>query len=362
MNKLISSSFLATIFMVGMIVATPATLKPITAEAEPGSVLKLASTNVPIDIPLFKGYENGNDIYYIVTDVSDGEVAQQITEFSNFPVNTAPALAQTPEDVRGQAYAFKNGVEGDGLLGFQIGVLSAKPGDDTYSPLYQVNFVEWTDDGKASELKSVDEIMSAEEAGDVSIEQTDIIVNKPAVQWNDGSLVVKEDTNITDDSKYGGGQVLEIDTENMVVTFVAHRGWGPTGDTIYYIVTDAVPEMPANMMGVVYAPSDEKLATTPVAVDLFQFKNGINGTGPLGFQPGVSAAGPTDENYSPMWKIFMSEWQNPSDARLLETIADINSAQSDGLINIVPAMEGKHIVNCPFFDQSTVLEHKSSKF
>ena len=44
------------------------------AETEPGSVLKLARTNVPIDIPLLKGYENGNEIYFIAIDVSDEKV------------------------------------------------------------------------------------------------------------------------------------------------------------------------------------------------------------------------------------------------------------------------------------------------
>ena len=58
---------------------------------------------------------------------------------------------------------------------------------------------------------------------------------------------------------------------------VAHRGWGPDGKTVYYIATDATPNMPANMMGVPYVQSDEKLVGTPVVVDLFQFTNGING-------------------------------------------------------------------------------------
>jgi hypothetical protein len=31
-----------------------------------------------------------------------------------------------------------------------------------------------------------------------------------------------------------------------------------------------------------------------------------------------------------------------------------------GLIQIIPVLEGKHIVNCPFFDQSTVLKFPSS--
>jgi hypothetical protein len=30
---------------------------------------------------------------------------------------------------------------------------------------------------------------------------------------------------------------------------------------------------------------------------------------------------------------------------------------AEGLITITPAMEGKHIVNCPFFQPETVFEH-----
>jgi hypothetical protein len=29
------------------------------------------------------------------------------------------------------------------------------------------------------------------------------------------------------------------------------------------------------------------------------------------------------------------------------------------MITITPALDGKHVVNCPFFDQSTVAEHIS---
>jgi hypothetical protein len=50
------------------------------------------------------------------------------------------------------------------------------------------------------------------------------------------------------------GQVLNIDTSKMTVTFVAHVGWGPDGKTIYYIVTDATPEMPAILcIGIILA-------------------------------------------------------------------------------------------------------------
>jgi hypothetical protein len=87
--------------------------------------------------------------------------------------------------------------------------------------------------------------------------------------------------------------------------------------------------------------------------------NGINGTGPMGFQSGIGAAGPTDGNYSPMWLISFIEWKDPSQAKILETLDDIAEMQEAGMITITPAMEGKHVVNCPFFDQDTIFEHQS---
>jgi hypothetical protein len=75
-------------------------------ETELGSVLKLARTNVPIDIPLQKGYENGNEIYFIATDASDEETAAYATNLTGFKVNYAPTLTQIPDTASAEAYAF----------------------------------------------------------------------------------------------------------------------------------------------------------------------------------------------------------------------------------------------------------------
>ena len=356
----LSVAIIALIALIGtsllIVTMSQATAQEQTA---PGSILKLSRASIPIDIPLVKGYENGNEIFFIATDVSDKKTAESATNLTGFKVNFAPLLAQTPESSRGQAYVFKNGVKGDGPFGFQIPVINGKPGDEGYSPLLQINMVEWKQGATAEDLKSVQEIKDAETNGTISINKTNIIANHPAIKWQGGEMKVREDKTINDDSPYGPAQVLNIDTEKMVVTMVAHRGWGPDGKTVYYIVTDATPEMPAGMMGVSSVPLNEKLASTPVAVDLFQFMNGINGTGPMGFQAGIGAANPTDKNYSPMWKISFNEWKDPSKATVLETLDDIIAMQKAGMITITPAMEGKHVVNCPFFDQSTVIKHMS---
>jgi hypothetical protein len=324
-----------------------------------GSVLKLSQSNIPIDIPMMKGYQNGQEIFFIATDASDNQTAAAITNQTDFKVNVSPVLSKAPESALNQAYGFTNGIPGDGPFGFQLPVVATKPGDQGFSPLWKLNLVEWNQNTTPKELKSAQEIMAAQQNGSLTIKKTDVVVNHPVIKWDGGSLKIKADKIVNDDTPYVGGQVLSVDTTNMIVTMVAHRGWGPDGKTVYYIVTDATPKMPADMMGVAYVPSDEKLASTPVAVDLFQFMNGINGSGPMGFQAGIGAANEGDVNYSPMWRISFIEWKDPSEARVLETVKDITAMAQAGMISITPAMNGTHVVNCPFFDPSTVFEHQS---
>jgi hypothetical protein len=52
-------------------------------------------------------------------------------------------------------------------------------------------------------------------------------------------------------------------------------------------------------------------------------------------------------------------WKDSSKARILETIEDITATAQGGMLKITPAMGGKHVVNCPFFEPSTVFEHQS---
>jgi len=192
--------------------------------------------------------------------------------------------------------------------------------------------------------------MESVENNEITLTEVDVVLNMPQIIWPEGQMMVKEDKTLTDVTPYGGGQVLDIDTEEMNVTFIAHRGWGPDGRTIYYIVTDATPSGPAGMMGVVSSPTSANLIANSAAVDLYQFKNGLTGTGSLGFQPGIAASAPGDANYSPMWRIFMIGWDDPSSAQLLETIDDMNAYKKAGLIDIARPMYSDHIVNCPFID------------
>jgi hypothetical protein len=156
-------------------------------ESKPSSILKLAKGNVSIDIPIAKGYIDGNIAYFIATDASDKHAVSSITNNTGFPVNYAPLLNNTSDSIRGQGYVFLNGVQGEAPGGFQLPVANAVPGDKDYSPLWQTNFVKWNDNATARELKSVEEIMTAQNSGELTITETNIVVNSPAIKWRDGS-------------------------------------------------------------------------------------------------------------------------------------------------------------------------------
>ena len=324
----------------------------IEEEVAPGSVLRLSRANVPATIPMHQGYYNGEPVYFIITDSSDEKHAEIITENQGWKVELAPILSFAPDDALSTTYMFTNGVEGDGVHSYQGEVITSTPAQEDYSALASHVHVTWNDDSNAEVLDSEEAILQAETDGRVSLTELEVVLNMPQIVWPEGQMFVKEDKTITDETPYGGGQVLDINTDDMTVTFIAHRGWGPDGRTIYYIVTDATPSGPASMMGVTPVSSSASLIANAAAVDLFQFKNGITGSGPLGFQAGIAASGPGDANYSPMWRIFMISWNDPTNALLLETVDDFNAFKKAGLIdiNIARPMNADHIVNCPFID------------
>jgi hypothetical protein len=140
-----------------------------------------------IEIPLSKGYVDGKIAYFIATDASDEQAVKSIMNNTGFTINYAPILTQIPESQRGQGYLFLNGIKGEAPNGFQLPVANAVPGDEDYSPIWESNFVKWNDNATARELKSVEEVLSAQNSGELTVTKTDIIVNSPAVNYTSGS-------------------------------------------------------------------------------------------------------------------------------------------------------------------------------
>jgi hypothetical protein len=348
-----SKEFTSTVSVDGWIRGQPTEviMQKIELEKEVSSLL--SRTNIPATIPMHKGIYEGNQVLYIITDGSDKDYTKIISEKQEWNIELASVLADVPESALQKLFVFKNGVKGDGIYGFQNEVFSSTPSQKSqYSALNSIIEVTWKVGQKEIEFKSATDIIAAEEGGRIEFNETRIVLNTPQIIWPDGQMIVRSEKEITDEMSYSGGQIIEINEEEMTVTFVAHRGWGPDGKTIYYIVTDATPSGPAESMGVVSSSSSGNLIAHSGAVDLFQFKNGIVGSGPLGFQPGIAGASLGDVNYSPMWRIYLVEWNDAKSAKILETRSDIDSFHADDMLSVSIARptNSDHIVNCPFID------------
>lgn len=175
--------FLTAIFLILVFVLTACTAKD-TDVVKPKKLGKAPA------IPTSVAYLEGEQIYYIQTEISDAGLAGVLTEKLKFPVVYVPVLTMSPYEVTSGVYVFKNGVEGDGPLGFQIDVLDNPPGTDGYTPIRRLYFVSWETGSTAREITSSAEINAAQAAGEISITESTIIANMPILTWPGGSREV----------------------------------------------------------------------------------------------------------------------------------------------------------------------------
>jgi hypothetical protein len=160
---------------------TQATPSP-AADKPSGSSMGMASAPT---IPAGLAYADGQEIRFIHTEVSDKDVSKLLSDMMSSAVLYVPSLAEATATA--PVYVFKNGVKGMGPLGFQPDIFGDLPGTDTYTPLRKIVFVTWAEESKAKELKSVDELFNAHKAGDVSLEESNVVVNMPFVAWPGGN-------------------------------------------------------------------------------------------------------------------------------------------------------------------------------
>jgi hypothetical protein len=148
----------------------------------------IAALNAPsaASVPPGRAFLDGQEIYFIHTEVSDADVAKALTGMMNSPVIHVPALAQVPSTVLADVYVFKNGVKGMGPLGFQPDIFDNPPGTSGYSPLRRLVLITWKDGVTARELKSLADIRSAESRGEITLEQTKVVINMPFISWPGG--------------------------------------------------------------------------------------------------------------------------------------------------------------------------------
>ena len=136
-------------------------------------------------LPLNKTWVDGQKVEYVTTDISDPTMAKAAG------VNYVPRLADaipstTSKSILERVYKFSNGE--------QISIFQSAPKpagglneDHDYSPLWRLVIVKWVKPANLRELKSESELLSAEDAKEISIETTNIVVNCPITKGVDGS-------------------------------------------------------------------------------------------------------------------------------------------------------------------------------
>lgn len=138
------------------------------------------------ELPAGKAWADGKEIYFVHTEASDPGVAEKLTNMMKSPVVLVPSLANVPDESLANVYVFTNGIAGSGPFGFQADVFDNPPGTDGYTPLRRLNAVAWVDETKARELTSAADVLAAESAGELTIEQPGVVINMPFVVWDGG--------------------------------------------------------------------------------------------------------------------------------------------------------------------------------
>ena len=364
LHSVSSEEFTATVSVDGWIrgESTEVVLQRIeSTDSTEEKKLEITRAMIPVDIPMHKGWWHDSSvddqIMYIITDSSDSEYADGLSRIQKWRVEHAPGLDGVPEEFVKKVYIFKNGLKGDGLYGYQEEVFEVTPQDTEYTALSSIVEVTWKPGQKKIVFESVEQIEAENERGRITLEETEVILNMPQIVWPDGGQMDVREESVTANetiAKYEGGQIIKIDKEESVVTFLAHRGWGSDGRTIYHIQTGATPLRLAQTAGVVVSQIYAGLADHSAAGDVHQFKNGIQGTGALGYQPEIFSTMPGSENdeYTPMWRVYIVEWDDPKEAMILETIPDMDDTLQDDMIttSIARPTNSNYIINAPIID------------
>lgn len=284
-----------------------------------------------VTMRLHRGVVDGEEVFYIRTDASDQAFARR-EKLVWVPKIAGLVAANATADI----YFISGGVDG------QATVLSSQPGRDDFTPACRVRNVRWR--GAPSELRSAEDVKQAEIDGDVVVNVTDTVLNAPIVKWPNGEMPVDDKRT----EYLGPGQLLEApDTNAMQVRFKLHECF----PEVRYIVTDVSMAPMAEGMKVGHSPRLLESSKAKGTGRTNVFMNGIEGPGPMGFQPSVFDSKAETNQWSPYWDHMTYGWKDGKAPRVLTTEKSIHDARDAGDLDEFPGTPDTNgeifVVNCP---------------
>jgi len=292
--------------------------------------------------PLHRGTSHGQNVFYVILDASDGNVAQALG------VNTAPKLANAGGTAAVQKVTLNNGVVNfpatvdfspDRVLTVTNGAFPptfAQPGaigEPGYSPLIQM--------------------------------PNGTILNAPQIARDangDGRIDLFSEA---------ADKVTAIDLVNMKVTYRETRGF-QGGNPVRYASFDASDPLAATIEDVTFAPAlnnaptlddDSTASSRALLIAFINGQTGANNPQRQGLTSAIRGEGdplnllrwnPGQGRYSPIWDVHLAEWTVPVVAagqNLLQTdVGTIEGLISHGFVTGPGGTRfgaSGFIVNCP---------------
>ena len=126
-------------------------------------------------LSLHRAWVDGRQVEYVTTDISDAAMARATGV--NYGPRLREALVVYPS-VLERVYKFSRGEQ---ISIFQSAPrpVGAENTDHGYSPLWRLVLVTWKTPAPVQDLQSEEELLSAEEKGQLSLTVTDVVVNCP---------------------------------------------------------------------------------------------------------------------------------------------------------------------------------------
>ncbi|MBW3669191.1 MAG: hypothetical protein KY443_08260 [Actinobacteria bacterium] len=287
-----------------------------------------------VTMKLHSGAFDGKDVHFVRTDTS--EQAFATAEKLVFVPKLAPLAT---EALSGAAYLFDNGASG------QPTVFSSEPGRDDYTPAWTLHRVRWSGGGDPRLLRSVAEVRDAERSGALTVERTGIVVNYGMVKWSSGAMPVDNEKK----AYLGKGQLLEEpDTTAGRVTFKLSECYP---NNRYFVMDHSMKPM-AEMTFTGFSPRLQDGPTEAGATGRTNvFMNGVEGPGPMGFQPSVFDFSAGEPAWSPYWDHFAYQWKGTATPKLVSSQRELFALRDAGELHEFPGVPDTKgtvfTVNCP---------------
>jgi hypothetical protein len=157
----------------------------------PHTAAPIKEKRVTVEFPVVSGWYEGREVQYITTDVSDQEIAKK--KGVNFVPRLADAIPPLPHKPGQRSsveriYSFTNFKQG-GVLPSIPEPTGAGSTNKNYSPLWQMYAVTWLPGHEPHVLHSEEEVLTAADKGEVSIKQTNIVINCPVIFSEQGGAL-----------------------------------------------------------------------------------------------------------------------------------------------------------------------------